>query len=40
MGDGTVIAYTGAVRKETIDASTLEDALARLREGLAPGHGG
>jgi hypothetical protein len=35
MGDGTAIAYTGAVRKEKIDADSLDDAFERLREALA-----
>jgi hypothetical protein len=35
MGDGSVIAYRGAVRKEEIDADTMDEALARLREALA-----
>jgi hypothetical protein len=35
MGDGKAIAYTGAVRKEKIDADSLDDAFERLREALA-----
>jgi hypothetical protein len=35
MGDGKAIAYTGAVRKEKIDADSLDDAFDRLREALA-----
>jgi hypothetical protein len=35
MGDGKAIAYTGAVRKEQIDADSLEDAFERLRAALA-----
>jgi hypothetical protein len=35
MGDGKAIAYTGAVRKERIDAGSLEDAFERLRDALA-----
>jgi hypothetical protein len=35
MGNGSVIAYRGAVRKEEIDADTLDEAFARLREALA-----
>jgi hypothetical protein len=31
MGDGHAIAYTGAIRKETIEADTLDDAFERLR---------
>jgi hypothetical protein len=32
MGDGSAIAYTGAIRKETIDADSLDQALERLSE--------
>jgi hypothetical protein len=35
MGDGHAIAYTGAVRKERIDADSLADAFGRLRDALA-----
>jgi hypothetical protein len=35
MGDGAVIAYTGAIRKEPIEAGGLEEALDRLRDSLA-----
>ena len=34
MGDGHAIAYTGAIRKETIEADTLEEAFGRLQETL------
>jgi hypothetical protein len=34
MGDGNAIVYTGAIRKETIGADSLDDALDRLRESL------
>jgi hypothetical protein len=34
MGDGHAIAYRGAIRKETIEADTLNDALERLRDAL------
>lgn len=34
MGDGAVIAYTGAIRKEEIEAETLDEAFQRLREEL------
>ena len=34
MGDGAVIAYTGAIRKEEIEAETLDEAFRRLREEL------
>jgi hypothetical protein len=30
MGDGAAIAYTGAIRKERIEADSLEDAFAKL----------
>jgi hypothetical protein len=36
MGDGHVIAYTGAIRKETIGAESLDDAFDRLQRALAP----
>ena len=36
MGDGHAIAYTGAIRKETIEADSLDDAFVGLREALAP----
>jgi hypothetical protein len=35
MGDGHAVAYTGAIRKETIEAESLDDALERLGEALA-----
>ena len=34
MGDGHAVAYTGAIRKETIEADTLDGALERLRRAL------
>jgi hypothetical protein len=34
MGDGTAIAYTGAMRKETIEADSLDDAFHLLRDAL------
>jgi hypothetical protein len=34
MGDGTAIAYTGAIGKETIEADSLDDAFHRLRDAL------
>ena len=34
MGDGRAIAYTGAIRKETIEANTLDEAFGRLQEAL------
>jgi hypothetical protein len=34
MGDGTAIPYTGAVRKEQIDADSLDDAFERLKSAL------
>lgn len=35
MGDGAAVAYTGAIRKETIQADTLDDVFERLRANLA-----
>jgi hypothetical protein len=35
MGDGHAIAYTGAIRKETIEADSIDEAFGRLREALA-----
>lgn len=35
MGDGKAIAYTGAIRKEPIEADSLDDAVERLRTALA-----
>jgi hypothetical protein len=37
MGDGQAIAYTGAVRKETLHADSLDDAFERLRTSLEAG---
>ncbi len=34
MGDGSVIAYTGAIRKETIEAHTLDEAFDCLQQAL------
>ena len=34
MGDGTAIAYTGAIRKERIDVDSLEDAFDHLADAL------
>jgi hypothetical protein len=34
MGDGHAIAYTGAIRKETIEAHTLDEVFDRLRAAL------
>jgi hypothetical protein len=34
MGDGHAIAYTGAIRKETIEADTLDEVFDRLRAAL------
>ena len=36
MGDGHAIPYTGAIRKETIEAGSLDQAFAELREALNP----
>jgi hypothetical protein len=35
MGDGAVIAYTGAIRKEEIDADSIDAAFDRLRSALS-----
>jgi hypothetical protein len=34
MGNGHAVAYTGAIRKETIEADTLDEAFDRLQEAL------
>ena len=34
MGDGTAIPYTGAIRKEQIDAASLDEAFERLKGAL------
>jgi hypothetical protein len=34
MGDGRAIAYTGAIRKERIEADSLDEAFEHLREAL------
>jgi hypothetical protein len=34
MGDGTVVPYTGAIRKRELGADSLDDAFERLRETL------
>jgi hypothetical protein len=34
MGDGHAIAYTGTIRKEPIEADTLDEAFHRLADGL------
>jgi hypothetical protein len=34
MGDGNAIAYTGAIRKERIDAGSLDEAFQRLKSAL------
>jgi hypothetical protein len=35
MGDGALVAYTGAIRKEPIAADSLDEALQRLGDALA-----
>ena len=35
MGDGTLIPYAGALRKRTLEADTLDEAIAALRAELA-----
>lgn len=35
MGDGRVVAYAGAIRKEPLEAGSAEDAVKNLRRALA-----
>jgi hypothetical protein len=35
MGDGAVVVYRGAIRKQPLEADTLDEAFARLRSSLA-----
>jgi hypothetical protein len=35
MGDGKAITYTGAIRKQQLEASSLDQAFERLRDSLA-----
>ena len=35
MGDGSLVPYRGAIRKQRLEASTLDEAVERLREELA-----
>jgi hypothetical protein len=35
MGDGSVIAYTGAIRKQPIAADSLDEAVEQLRDQLS-----
>ncbi len=35
MGDGQAVAYTGAIRKETIEADSLDQAFERLHDRLS-----
>ncbi len=35
MGDGSLVAYTGAIRKEALPADSLDEATERLQEALA-----
>jgi len=35
MGDGTAIPYTGTIRKEQIEAASLDDAFEKLKSALA-----
>ena len=37
MGDGHAIAYTGVIRKEPIDADSLDEAFERLQRALDGG---
>ncbi len=36
MGDGHAVAYTGTIRKETIEADSLDEGFERLRAALDP----
>jgi hypothetical protein len=35
MGDGSLVAYTGAIRREALPADSLDEATEKLREALA-----
>jgi hypothetical protein len=35
MGDGSLVPYTGAIRKQPLEADTLDESIERLREALA-----
>jgi hypothetical protein len=35
MGDGSLVPYRGVIRKQPLEASSLDEAIERLREGLA-----
>ena len=35
MGDGSLVPYTGAIRKEPLEAGTLDEGIERLRESLS-----
>ena len=35
LGDGSAIAYTGAVRKEPLEADSVDQAFERLRQALS-----
>jgi hypothetical protein len=39
MGDGTVVAYRGAIRKEALAADTLDEAFERIAEALLGSRG-
>jgi hypothetical protein len=39
MGDGHAVAYTGTIRKRTIEADSLDDAFERLRNELDSSRG-
>jgi hypothetical protein len=40
MGDGDAIAYTGTIRKEPIEAASLEETFERLQQALGGGSKG
>jgi hypothetical protein len=35
MGDGSIVAYTGVIRKEPLGADSVDDAIERLRAALS-----
>ena len=35
MGDGSIVVYTGSIRKEPLEARTLDESIERLREAFS-----
>ena len=35
MGDGSIVVYTGTIRKQPLEADSLDDAFERLRQALS-----